>query len=418
MRKTLTQLTYQLFNILNGGALGKYYKQVKKANENHRPFNDAEISKYLEKWGFDPHIEKNELMTKADVNRWAEKTNPENIHDWAYTGGSYGEPLRIPYSKKRAFRRTATFRYFNERGGYRLGDPYLLIRAKEKPEWMKFVRNETIFIPNDISEKKLNELTDLIKDNGIRVLMGYPTVIYELALFLQQFPEKMNGFRIKSIISISEPLDPVKREVIREIFRCSYIDRYSNEEVGLIAQQKKFGGEYFVNKYGVYTEVVDPQSYQPVGDGEVGKVVVTDLFNDLVPIVRYDTGDFAIASRYEDGQLLSIKQIVGRETEQIHATDGGKVSSLMLGPYIYKPLAETGTVYQFQFAQTGGWEYALRVKANPDDIDKDVADKIQNGLKSVLGRGANIAIVYVKDIEPQASGKRPIYKNEIKKEIV
>lgn len=417
MRRTLSQLTYHIFNILNGGILAEYYQQVKKANENHEPFENSSISEYLKHWGFNPRIEENSLMNKEDVNRWTEKVHPENVHDWAYTGGSYGEPLRIPYSKQRAFKRTATFRYFNECGGYKLGDSYLLIRAKEKPGWMKFVRNEHIFIPDDISEKKLDELTKLIKKKGILVLMGYPTVIYELALFLKRFPEKKNGLSVNSIISISEPLEQIKREVIRDVFTCSFIDRYSNEEVGMIAQQEKFGSEYFVNKYGVYTEIVDPDNYQPVNEGESGKVVVTDIFNDLIPVIRYDTGDYAIANRYEKGQLLSIKHIAGRETEQIHAFDGSRVSPLMLGPYIYKPLAETGTVYQFQFAQTGDGTYDLRLKANPGEVPESVARRITGGLENVLGKKSNISVVYVNEIKPQPSGKRPIYKNEIKNRI-
>jgi len=408
----ITKLIYHFYNSAHGGELNRYYRKVRDVNSRNQPFERAEISDYLNRWGFDPEIKKNALMSKADVNRWAKKSDSGKIKEWAYTGGSYGEPLRIPYSKSRAVIRTATFRYFNELGGYQIGDPYLLIRAKEKPSWLKFVRNETIFIPNDISERRLEVLSKTLREKKIKVLMGYPTVMYELALYLKRNPEKKNDLFVQSLISVSEPLEQVKRELIMEVFGCSFIDRYSNEEVGLIAQQREFGGDYYVNRYGVYVEIVDPVSLQPVEAGETGKVVVTDVCNDLLPVVRYDTGDFAIANKYENGQLLSMKQIVGRESEQIFTAEGNPVSPLMLGPHIYKPLAKEGIVYQFQFVQTAKGVYKLRIKADERELSEGVKKNILSGLKNVLGINSDISIVYVEDIKPQPSGKRPIYKNE------
>ncbi len=414
LKSFTTKALYTLYNAAGGNKLGKLYKEVKEANTTHRPISNEALTAYLTHWGFDPVIENNPLMVKNDVKEWLKKVDEKDIKSWAYTGGSYGEPLRVPYSKNRNLVRTATFRFYNEMGGYRLGDPFLLIRAKKRAAVMKYVRNETIFIPNDISENKMREFVATLKQNSVKLILGYPTVMYELALYLQKHPEDKKGLKVTSLISASEPLEQPKREVIHNVMQCSFVDRYSNEEVGLIAQQEVFGQEYFVNKYGVYVEVVNAETNQPVKEGELGKVVVTDIYNELLPIVRYDTGDLAIAHQYRDGQLLSIRGVVGRVTEQIIATDGNPISPLMLGPYVYKPLSEAGKVFQYQFAQTGKANYELRLKAKDGELGDALISKMKNGLLSVLGEGAVLDIKLMDDIPPQPSGKRPVFKNEMK----
>jgi phenylacetate-CoA ligase len=44
-------------------------------------------------------------------------------------------------------------------------------------------------------------------------------------------------------------------------------------------------------------EVVDPQSGQPLPDGEVGELVFTTLTKEALPLLRYRTGDLASLTR-------------------------------------------------------------------------------------------------------------------------
>ena len=409
----MSKFLYRGYDILNKGMLNTYYTNAKDRNGKLEPYKAEEIEALLNHWGFNPVLEKNPLMNKEDVKKWLEKIDQRKVKSWAYTGGSYGEPFRVPYSKKRALVKTATFKYFNEMGGYQLGDPFVLIRAKSKSSILQYLRNETIFIPKDLSEKRIRSLLDTLRKKKVKVLLGYPTVMYDLALYLKNSPEEKKGLQVETLISASEPLPDFLRELIKEQFGCSFIDRYSNEEVGLIAQQREYAGEHFVNKYGVLVEVVNPDSLKPVKEGEQGKVVVTDLYNELLPIIRYDTGDLAVAHKYKDGQLLSITDIAGRVTEKIFAISGSPVSPLILGPYIYIPLSKEGTVFQYQFAQTNKTKYELRIKTMGNEIPVDVLESIRKGLMSVLGDSAEISFNFPDDILPQPSGKRPVFKNEM-----
>lgn len=410
VKKLLTKTLYHAFDVVNKGKLSHFYAEARKHNL-ATGSRIEELEQYLAKWGFNPAIEENPLMVKKDVIEATKAVDKDKIYSWAYTGGSFGEPLKMPYSKRRDLIRTGSFRHFNEIGGYSLGSSFAIIRAKEKGKLIKFLRNETIIIPADVSEDKLIRDIELMKDNKVQTLLGYPTVMYELAILLDKRPELKQGLHIRSLISTSEMLEDEKRDFVYKVFNCNFIDRYSNEEVGLIGQQTKFKEDYKVNRYGVYVEVLDPVTLKPVKTGEEGKVIVTDTNNDLVPIVRYDTGDLAIAGEYVNGHLSTIKKVIGRTSDKLSDTSGNPISSLALGPLIYKPLANASLNIQFQLIQQNASDYNLKLKINEQDFKGEVKDQILSNLQEKLGHAALIKIDFVNDIPPLPSGKRPVYLN-------
>jgi phenylacetate-CoA ligase len=410
IKKLLTKTLYHGFDLVNKGRLSHLYAEARKHNL-ATGSRAEELQSYLNKWGFNPVIEENGLMVKKDVIAATKLVDQNSIYSWAYTGGSFGEPLKMPYSKRRDLIRTGTFRHFNEIGGYALGSSFAIIRAKEKGKLIKFLRNETIIIPADVSEEKLIRDIELMKQNNVHTLMGYPTVMYELALLLRKRHELKDGLNIQSLISTSEMLEQEKREFVHGVFNCNFIDRYSNEEVGLIGQQTKFNEDYKLNRYGVYVEVLDPVTLKPVNTGEEGKVIVTDTNNDLVPIIRYDTGDLAIAGEYVNGHLTTIKKVIGRTSDKLTDTGGNPISSLALGPLIYKPLANASLNLQFQLIQHDAINYNLKLKIDEKEFPQDVKTAIMANLQEKLGQDAKIKQDFVNDILPLPSGKRPVYLN-------
>jgi phenylacetate-CoA ligase len=409
MKKIIVKSLFSLYDKLQGGELNKMYKLVKDRHERQQLINPDMITKYLLQSGYKGKLHEQPLMTKQDIAKKMLLVDENKIHTYAYTGGSYGEPFKIPYSKERANLRTASFKYFNEAAGYHLGEPFMLIAAKEKPKWWQFLRNEYRFVPKSLSEDKISKAVGLIVKKQISTVIGFPSVTFELANFIQKNKIK---HPINTVVFTSEPIDEQKRSFIKNALHCNVIDRYSNEEVGLIAQQKEFGGAYYTNRFNVVVEVLDDE-LKPVREGEVGRVVVTDLCADLVPMIRYDTGDLAIAHEYRDGQLIALRSISGRVTEQLFCTNGAPIASLALGPLIHKPLTTANYYNQFQFAQTDVKHYELRIK-DGQKLPKAIVQTIEQNLKDLLGHDATITTLFLADIKPQPSGKRPIYKNEMR----
>lgn len=97
-------------------------------------------------------------------------------------------------------------------------------------------------------------------------------------------------FHTKTFISGSEVLSMEMKQQIVDTIGCNIIDRYSNEENGFIAQTLNNSDEFKVNTSGFKIEVLKQNSNEPAKIGEVGRIVVTDLYSFAVPLIRYDTG--------------------------------------------------------------------------------------------------------------------------------
>lgn len=61
----------------------------------------------------------------------------------------------------------------------------------------------------------------------------------------------------------------------------------------------------FVNTQSLRVELLAPDSSDYVKPGEIGRVVITDLYNRSMPLIRYDTGDFAVS--HDDSSCVRIE---------------------------------------------------------------------------------------------------------------
>ena len=93
----------------------------------------------------------------------------------------------------------------------------------------------------------------------------------------------------KALVS-GEALLPAVRESLGargiDVRQC-----YGTADVGLIAYESQPNAGLIVDE-GVIVEIVRPGSNDPVADGEVGEVVVTNLSADY-PLIRFGTGDMS-----------------------------------------------------------------------------------------------------------------------------
>lgn len=392
--------------------LGRIFREVKTLNEANSDLIQDRVRSFLKKWNLPDSLEKNPPQSKADFLKMAQASSAYGkAYKFAYTGGSTGSPLKIPLSKTQDLARKASLAYYNSLVGYQLGRPYVFIRVKDRGWMEKLIRREFAFLPQSLSDAKIEELAQLIEVKQVEFIIGHPSVIERLSLHVGS--ENGNTFfrSVKGIVTCSEALNDAALPLIRERFPFALVlSRYSNEEVGVIAHQHEVGGDLIIDKFGVFVEVVDPVNFLPVRDGEAGLVLVTDLFSEYFPLCRYNTGDMAVLSSSFNGVPHSLRSVSGRTSEQIFSTKGVPLSSLMLGPSIYKPLSERRIYCQFQFAQTGPTSYELRL--SPESFE--ACESMEAILKGILGEDATVTIRKMAAIPALPSGKRPVVVNEWK----
>jgi len=409
----LRRLFFNIYDTVSGSRIQKYYQEISRRNSLMTTYSPEEVEAYLTRWGFNPVLEKNPAMHKADIIEWCQKLHSyDKAHTFSYTGGSMGSPLKIPISKERFMFKGASVRYYMELTGYTIGEPYALVKAKPRMALLSKLRNETIILPRDISDGNLQKIYETFRDNGVRYCFGFTSFYHTLSVYMLKNQLKLP--EIKTIVCSSEALHPHQLTDIRNAFGCKVLSRYSNEEVGIIAHQRETAGPYLVDKAGVIVEVLDPETLEPKQPGEEGTIFITDLHADLFPLIRYNTGDRAVVGEYRDGQLYSMSKIIGREAELIYNAGGNPISSLSIGPGIYKPLANKGLNLIFQFSQTDTKNYELRIKKlKHATLPDETRDEIIANLKEILGSDAIIQVKFTEELTKRKSGKVPIYLNEL-----
>ena len=99
---------------------------------------------------------------------------------------------------------------------------------------------------------------------------------------------------IHTLKAVSEPLTAGRRARVEKMFGANISLGYGLNEIGIIAACCLEAGRYHVHDEHCLVEIVDEDN-QPVGPGELGRVLVTSLTNFAMPMIRYDTGDLAQA---------------------------------------------------------------------------------------------------------------------------
>ena len=205
-------------------------------------------------------------------------------------------------------------------------------------------------------------------------------------------------YHTKTLFTSSEVLSLEMKQQIIDIMGCQILDRYSNEENGFLAQTGNNSDVFEVNVASFFIEILKLNSDEPAEIGELGRIVVTDLFGYAVPLIRYDTGDLAIKAEEKEGWTTKLKTIQGRQVDVIYDTSGSRLTAHTWSVYMWK----FDKLKQYQFIQNTAKSYTLKVNG-AEGIYTD--EEFITHLKSILGADADIVIEHVDGIPALSSGK-------------
>jgi phenylacetate-CoA ligase len=177
-------------------------------------------------------------------------------------------------------------------------------------------------------------------------------------------------------------------------------DNYGSTEAFLAWQCP--AGSYHVNAEHVVLEIIDDRG-RPAGPGEMGRVLVTTLENRLMPLVRYEIGDYATAATAPCAcgrTLPRIDRVVGRGINLFRMPDGRLRSPWNL----VAPLKVADRLRQFQIVQRAVDRYAVRYVAALA-LSPDEEATIRAEFRRILGYDALVDFERVDEIRRAPSGK-------------
>lgn len=321
-----------------------------------------------------------------------------------HTSGSTGIPFHVFQDKPCHIRSIATLKYYNDLIGYHSCEPMMKISMLEVLGQHDFStvhnRRDNIWFVNVVSLDKatLQALVDKINAEGIRFIRAYMTIIDDLTAYVVSSGQKLKSS--PTFISIGELLtEPLRLRVV-ETMGLHIVSQYANEENGVLGQAEPDapGDLVKVNRANHVIEILKLDSDEPAAPGEAGRVVVTDLCNRAMPLIRYDIGDVAAAvETAPDGSPLTLRLMACRTCDILYRTDGS-TGSLAIPADLW---AVKG-VRQLQFEQTGLKEYVLHVNTScPGAFGSRETDL----LRDHFGSDARIEIDYM-DGPPEVNARK------------
>jgi phenylacetate-CoA ligase len=113
---------------------------------------------------------------------------------------------------------------------------------------------------------------------------------------------------VDTILCSAEPLSDAKRAKLARHWGARVFDTFGMTEAGMMGAEDATGGGFRIWSDMFLIEVLDPDTLAPVGEGEVGSLVVTPLWtNNVTPFLRWSSGDLVSWRRgEEDGRPYSV----------------------------------------------------------------------------------------------------------------
>lgn len=256
-------------------------------------------------------------------------------------------------------------------------------------------------------DKKISKLINDIENNTSKKgWLGYGSGFEAICQYLDKIKSRKLNCNVTSIIAISEYLSPTVKAKMEYYFQCPTVSRYSNVENGIIAQQLPNEDAFTINWASYIVEILNLENDNTVKAGEIGRIVITDLYNLATPMIRYDTGDIgAFTNDIANGDVLpKLNSVQGRKMDILFTTNG-----LFLNPYaLWAQAYQFTELDQIQYIQLSKTQYTIKINTKLPFKREDYLLKL---FKNEVGADARINIEYVNEIAALQSGKRKLTVN-------
>jgi len=256
--------------------------------------------------------------------------------------------------------------------------------------------NRLRIAPDDLNHENIEHTIDRIGRFKPDYFYGYSSMIVRLGDYVEKSCLQEDKFGLKTIITSCEKSMDWERDRLSRIFGCPTVDEYGCSEVDIIAFECPNGSCHIMAE-NVLVEIVE-SGVSPRGTGEV---IVTDLNNRLMPLIRYRLGDIASLDQgtCSCGRGLPVlKSIVGRDQNQYIRTPAGDLVHSVIFAYFFERLVEKGVpLKQFRVVQRTLGELDVQiVLENLDSNTRDMIDlSMEDEITPALGEGLICSVQYV-----------------------
>jgi phenylacetate-CoA ligase len=348
-----------------------------------------------------PIISKKDLKRNFPHNMLAKGVDPKKCTRHK-TSGTTGERMTFFFDQKsKAFNRAVSLYPFLE-CGLKLRDKMAEITYRDPPQredWFNrlgFMTRKRISIRWPLKEQ-INALQECNPD----AIYGYPSCISIIAKALVGDDTKKVHPRL--IFSHGETLDNSTRNFINRTFGVEMYDTYGCAEAPRLAWECNEHVGQHICVTSAIIEFIDMKTGEHIAPGEFGEIVITNLYNYAMPLIRYKLGDIGIpmAETCPCGRNLPlIKSIEGRSDDFIIKPNGEVISPRVLGTAIWNQ----PTIGKYKIIQERYDEFTMEL-VKEKGFTEETIDIIKTEIEKIMEFPIKLEIKIVEDIPAEASGK-------------
>jgi phenylacetate-CoA ligase len=275
-----------------------------------------------------------------------------------------------------------------------------------------------------ISAGNTKRQIQIMQDFKTTALVCTPSYALVLADAMMEMGINPNGLSLRFGLFGGEPWSEGMRKEIHQKLGIVATDNYGLSEVmgpGVAGECSECNGLH-INEDHFLLEILDPKTFEPVPEGEVGELVITTLTKEAFPMIRYRTRDLTrfIPGACPCGRTLKrMERVMGR-TDDMLIIKGVNVFPMQIEKVLFEV---EGVEPHYQIIverENHADKITVLVEVMEsiffDEMKKQrmVVDRIKSRLASEVGVSVDVKLVEEKTLErSEGKAKRVVDRRKL-----
>lgn len=352
-------------------------------------------------------------LTREDIREnledmWSRRFTRQELQK-SYTGGTTSTPVPFLLDLDSVREKVAIKTRLCWWAGWQPGDKVLFLWGAqqdfpENPTWKWRVASEflmrEIYTPTSLlNEERMESRRQTLNRFKPRIICAFPTPMTMFCEYLSQ--SGLPYHRPISVVCGAEPLLDHQRQLIESVMGCRVFNQYRTREFGTIAGECEAHSGMHLIPAAAFTEFVPVAGAEEEG---LQEILVTDLSNYGMPLIRYQVNDCAIVASEPCpcgvGYPL-LRKLTGRASDVFQLSNGDKVPGVSL---IRLAIGFCTGISKMQVIQETIDTFRIRYVPGPDFAEGELL-RLQKKLEERFRVPVHWVFERVEKIERERSGK-------------
>ncbi len=254
----------------------------------------------------------------------------------------------------------------------------------------------------------------VMKDFEVTAIAGTPSYFVHIIDVAEKMGIDFKDLKIKRGLFGAEPWSDGMRQYIEEKTGIKAYDVYGLSEIigpGVGCECECQNGIHIFEDH-FYPEIIDPETLEPLPDGEEGELVITTLSKQAMPTIRYRTRDLTTieTTQCECGRTIRRIRRIGRRTDDMFIIRGVNIFPSQIETALLR--AEKALPhYQIVLDNKGNMDtLEIKVEISRDMVSdsigamENITKRLKHSVEQILGISVTITLCEP-GVIPRSEGK-------------